>query len=57
MYVAMHQKRRRRSKGNEVREGIEFLAERAFLAAHAGEASVQEIEHAGEQDEKQGFVD
>jgi hypothetical protein len=48
---AMHQKRRRGAEGNQIGQGIEFPAKGAFDAAHAGQAAIEQIENAGQQDE------
>ena len=45
------------SEGDDVREGIEFTAEGAFMAAEAGNATIEHIEDKGAQNPKQaGFV-
>ena len=48
---AMHQERRRDAERNQVRQRIEFAPERAFRAAPARHAPVEQIENAREQNE------
>lgn len=44
------------TEGDDVGEGVEFPAEGAFLAAHAGYAPVEEVEDAGGKDEVGGLL-
>ena len=53
----MHQQSRSDPERNNVREGVEFPPERGFPADGAGDAAVQQIEKAGEQDQRDGIDD
>lgn len=45
------------AEGDDIGEGIEFAAEGAFIAAEAGDSAVEQVEHAGEDDEEDGVPD
>ena len=54
---ALDEKRRRDAEGNQIGEGIEFAAKRAFHAAHARDAAVEQIKNAREQNERERELD
>src|SRR5205807_8098498 len=54
---AMHQKRRRGAKGNNVGQRVEFASERAVLSAEARHPPVQQVKNAGEDDKEDGVAD
>src|SRR5207244_2777052 len=54
---AMHQKSRSRAKGNQVRQRIELATERTFHPAHPGDAPVEQIKNAGQQNETKSQPD
>ena len=54
---AEHDQRRRHAEGDHVREAVELGAECALAAGEPGDASVEPIEHAGDQDRPAGFVE
>ena len=54
---AMNQESGRRAEGNQVGQGIKFPAEIAFHSAHARQTAVEQVENAGQQDERQRQFD
>ena len=54
---AVDQKRRRRAERNDVGQRVKFAPERTFIAAQPGDAAVQQVEEAGQDDEKNGVAD
>src|SRR6266480_1528268 len=54
---AVHQKRRRGAKGNNVGQRVEFASERAVLSSEARHPPVQEVKNTGEDDKKNGVAD
>ena len=54
---AMHQKRRRGAKGNNVGQRVEFASERAVLSSEARHPPVQQVKNAGEDDKEDGVAD
>ncbi len=45
------------AEGDDIRQRIELPAERAFVAAEAGDPAIEEVEDAGEDDEEDGVAD
>src|SRR5439155_2192983 len=54
---AVHQKRRRGAKGNNVGQRVEFASERAVLSPEARHPPVQQVKNAGEDDKEDGVAD
>src|SRR5207249_805035 len=49
---AVDQKRRRRAEGNDVGQRIKFAPERTFITAHPGDATIEQVEETGQDDEE-----
>ena len=50
-YHPVYQEGWSRAKGNQISQRVKFAPEGAFVSAHAGDAAVEQVKNAGQQNE------